>query len=78
MRFRCGANLRVGEPIVVSLTWPNSLDGSCPLRLRTFGHILRSDEFGTAITFYSYEFHTAGDARGAKTVRALTFRQRVS
>ena len=49
-----------GAEVELRIEWPFLLQGVCPLELRMWGRVLRSDEQRTVITMRNYEFHTCG------------------
>jgi hypothetical protein len=46
--------------VELRIEWPFLLQDVCPLELRVWGTVLRSDDRGTAIRMSKYEFHTCG------------------
>jgi hypothetical protein len=42
------------------IEWPFLLQNVCPLELRVWGRVLRSDSRGTVVRMTRYEFHTCG------------------
>lgn len=46
--------------VELHIEWPFLLQGVCPLELRVWGRVLRSDQRGTVIAMNKYEFHTCG------------------
>jgi hypothetical protein len=42
------------------IEWPFLLQNVCPLELRVWGRVLRSDVRGTVVRLSRYEFHTCG------------------
>jgi hypothetical protein len=49
-----------GAEVELHIEWPFLLQGVCPLELRMWGRVLRSDEHRTVVTMREYEFHTCG------------------
>ncbi len=49
-----------GAEVELRIEWPFLLQGVCPLELRMWGRVLRSDEQHTVVTMRDYEFHTCG------------------
>jgi len=52
--------LPYGAEVELRIEWPFLLQGVCPLELRMWGRVLRSDEQRTVVTMRDYEFHTCG------------------
>jgi hypothetical protein len=46
--------------IELRVEWPFLLQDICPLELRVWGRVERSDDEGTVIRMNKYEFHTVG------------------
>jgi hypothetical protein len=42
------------------IEWPFLLQNVCPLELRVWGRVLRSDDQGTVVRMSKYEFRTVG------------------
>ena len=51
------------------IEWPFLLQDVCPLELRVWGRVLRSDDRGTVVRMSRYEFRTRGE-RSFDQVRA--------
>ena len=58
--------------VELCIEWPFLLQDVCPLELRLWGRVLRSDELGTVVRMSRYEFRTFGtrsfDQEGASVV----------
>jgi hypothetical protein len=52
--------LPYGAEVELHIEWPFLLQGVCPLELRMWGRVLRSDQQRTVATMTEYEFHTCG------------------
>jgi len=50
--------LSTGVAAELAMDWPVLLNGSCPMKLMIFGHVLRSNDHGVAIVIERYEFRT--------------------
>lgn len=50
--------LRAGKRVEVSVNWPASLEGGCPLKFVALGRVVRSDERGVAVRVEQHEFRT--------------------
>jgi hypothetical protein len=46
--------------VELRIEWPFLLQNVCPLELRVWGRVLRSDDGGTVVRMSRYEFRTAG------------------
>jgi hypothetical protein len=46
--------------VELRIQWPFLLQEVCPLELRVWGRVLRSDDQGTVVRMGRYEFHTCG------------------
>ena len=58
--FTTDSNLSPGLPVEVAIEWPALLRESVPLRLVTYGIVVRSLNGNTAATIDRYEFRTTG------------------
>jgi hypothetical protein len=56
--FRCDRPLPLNALIEFSVSWPVSLQDSCPLRLVAKGRVVRSDGRSAACTIDKFEFRT--------------------
>ena len=58
--------------VELRIEWPFLLQDVCPLELRVWGRVLRSDDQGTVVRMSRYEFRTCGarsfDQAGASAV----------
>jgi len=60
IRFLSDQPPPVDADVELRIEWPFLLQEVCPLELRVFGRVLRSDERGTVVQMYHYEFRTRG------------------
>jgi hypothetical protein len=61
--FSTQTMLASGMPIELSLTWPVLLNDSCPMKLMSYGCVVRSNDKGAAVAIERYEFRTQGRSR---------------
>ena len=59
-RFISDMPLPQGAAVELSIEWPFLLHDVCPLELRVWGDIVRSDECGAVVQMRRYEFRTCG------------------
>jgi len=62
-------SLPIGGLIELAVNWPYLLDGSCPLKLKIRGRIVRSDAKEIAVQIEKHEFRTAGSHSKRQTIR---------
>jgi hypothetical protein len=60
VQFVSDTPLPAGAEVELRIEWPFLLQGVCPLELRMWGRVLRSDDRRTVVTMRDYEFHTCG------------------
>jgi hypothetical protein len=58
MLFETQQQLRAGKRVEVSVNWPATLDGGCPLKLVALGRLVRADEKSAAMHIEQHEFRT--------------------
>jgi len=58
MLVACTNEVRVGEPVEVSVDWPELLNGNVLLQLVASGKVVRCDPSHFAIAFQHHEFRT--------------------
>jgi hypothetical protein len=58
--FTTDAKLAPGLPVELAIQWPALLRGSVPLRLVTYGIVVRAWEHSAVATIDRYEFRTQG------------------
>jgi hypothetical protein len=61
--------LRAGALVELSISWPVLLNEDTPVRLTTFGRVIRSSGFATACTIDKYDFRTQARARNPIPIR---------
>ncbi len=66
--FSTARVLPQGSFVELSISWPALLDGSCPMRLVTFGKIVRQERGMAVCSVEKYEFRTGG-SRVAEPIR---------
>jgi hypothetical protein len=64
--FEAEQQLSTGAFIELSISWPVLLDANCPMRLVTFGRVVRGDGGKTVCTVDKYEFRTQARSVPAK------------
>jgi len=58
--FTTDAPLAPGLPVELAIQWPALLRGTVPLRLVTYGIVVRSHDHSAVATIDRYEFRTQG------------------
>jgi hypothetical protein len=74
--FQTSAALKAGEYIELSIDWPALLGDTCPMRLVTFGRLIRRTDSMVACTVEKWEFRTG--SRRVKPVVPMSNDARLS
>jgi hypothetical protein len=62
IRFTTEEELAPGRVVELAVNWPARLDGTCLLQLVATGHVIRSEQFTSAVRIERYEFRTRSTA----------------